>query len=524
MTSAGDSPTKRKLSETPTMADGTDGSSPEPDTKKVQLEDGTAVPANPEKPVHAHDYKQNGKWKEITKENANFEKFYRACNIVPGGDEGFTQFMDSMRSDLPSTFRIVGSKAEVKSFRAILESQFISKMADIQIEGKPIPKPSPVSWIPDQRVWNIGLPRLLIRKSPELDAFHKFIVQENTEGNITRQELVSMIPPLLLDVQPDHLVLDMCAAPGSKTAQIIEALHETPLMEDGTPALPTGMVVANDVDHRRCQMLVHQIKRLQSPACVTSNYDASLFPTISLPVEDPATQHPLSNPLQFDRVLCDVPCSGDGTLRKNPAIWSKWNHANAIALHNLQIRIAVRGLELLKIGGRFVYSTCSFNPIENEAVVAELLRQFPNELRLVDTSDALPGMSRQPGLTQWPICNRNLDFYQSKADIPAAETQHIKDSMCPPTPEEVERMHLDRCIRILPHVLDTGGFFIAVFEKLGPIGSVDARRAAYANVPPPADDATGLDDETLKVLGKLRRPKGGDAGPRKSRFYTEDPT
>jgi 16S rRNA C967 or C1407 C5-methylase (RsmB/RsmF family) len=72
----------------------------------------------------------------------------------------------------------------------------------------------------------------------------------------------------------------------------------------------------------------------------------------------------------YDRIICDVPCSGDGTLRKNPNIWAEWTPEFAMGLHSLQLRIAQRGAALLKVGGYMVYSTCSFNPIENEAVVA----------------------------------------------------------------------------------------------------------------------------------------------------------
>jgi hypothetical protein len=76
----------------------------------------------------------------------------------------------------------------------------------------------------------------------------------------------------------------------------------------------------------------------------------------------------------FDRVLCDVPCSGDGTMRKAPDIWRRWTPANGNGLHTLQLRIALRGAELLRVGGRMVYSTCTFNPVEDEAVVAEVRR------------------------------------------------------------------------------------------------------------------------------------------------------
>lgn len=96
-----------------------------------------------------------------------------------------------------------------------------------------------------------------------------------------------MIPPLLLDVKPGHSVLDMCAAPGSKTAQIIELLHSESndnfLINKNSETVSTkkvldGLVVANDVDNRRCYMLVHQSKRLHSPSVVIINHDASTMP------------------------------------------------------------------------------------------------------------------------------------------------------------------------------------------------------------------------------------------------------
>lgn len=95
----------------------------------------------------------------------------------------------------------------------------------------------------------------------------------------------------------------MCAAPGSKTAQLIESLHAT------DNPIPEGFVVANDVDNNRCYMLVHQAKRLNSPCFIVINQDSSCMPPF-MAVD--------GKEIKFDRILCDVPCTGDGTLRKNP--------------------------------------------------------------------------------------------------------------------------------------------------------------------------------------------------------------
>ena len=88
-----------------------------------------------------------------------------------------------------------------------------------------------------------------------------------------------MVPPLLLDVHPGQRVLDMCAAPGSKTAQLIEMIQGEPSSGN---ALPEGLVVANDADMKRCFVLIHQTQRLQSPCVLVTNHDASQFPSIAL--------------------------------------------------------------------------------------------------------------------------------------------------------------------------------------------------------------------------------------------------
>ena len=89
----------------------------------------------------------------------------------------------------------------------------------------------------------------------------------------------------------------------------------------------------------RCYMLTHQIKRLQSPCIIVTNHDASIMPNFMIP---DTTNPEKQTPLKFDRILCDVPCSGDGTLRKNADIWPKWNPLNSCNLHGVQYRQCVQ--------------------------------------------------------------------------------------------------------------------------------------------------------------------------------------
>jgi 16S rRNA C967 or C1407 C5-methylase (RsmB/RsmF family) len=104
-------------------------------------------------------------------------------------------------------------------------------------------------------------------------------------------------------------------------------------------------------------MLVHQCRRSYSPLLVITTHKGQMFPSIR-PSASPADRRGCF----FDRILCDVPCSGDGTLRKSPHIWPKWTTNSGVDLHPLQLMIARRGFELLKPGGLMVYSTCSMSP------------------------------------------------------------------------------------------------------------------------------------------------------------------
>lgn len=229
-------------------------------------------------------------------------------------------------------------------------------------------------------------------------------------------------------------ILDMCAAPGSKTAQLIELLHA----DDSIP-VPSGFVVANDIDNNRCYMLVHQAKRLNSPCIAIINHNSQFLPNMKVTGADGEPEK-----LLFDRVLCDVPCSGDGTMRKNPDIWMKWTPANGLNQHGVQFRIARRGAELLAVGGRLVYSTCSLNPVENEAVVHRLLEQADGALRLVDVSQQLTGLRFAPGMTSWCVGSRQMQFYDSFEDVDEKWSTTIRPQMFPPKTEDLEKYQLHK--------------------------------------------------------------------------------
>ena len=358
-------------------------------------------------------------------------------------------------------------------------------------------------------------PKNVIRRFPPFASFQKYLVSETSVGNISRQEAVSMIPPLLMDVQPGMTVLDLCAAPGSKAAQLIEMVHggeearvqqvvsglakqeNTGTQSDGGDQVPvqeeastsdladdgrtTGLLIANDADYKRAHMLIHQMKRLNSPNLIVTNHDATLFPSIKLSSR-PSVGNGSSQVqyLKFDRILADVPCSGDGTCRKNPGVWKEWNPGNGLGLWVTQVRILVRALQMLKVGGRVVYSTCSMNPVENEAVIASAIARCGGltKVGLVDCSTSLPELKRKPGLHQWKVMDKQGNLWQSWQEVEEQRAkkgsnspERLTEGMFPPTStsDQNGEIPFDRCMRVYGHLQDTGGFFITVLEKLSEI-------------------------------------------------------
>jgi len=121
-------------------------------------------------------------------------------------------------------------------------------------------------------------------------------------------------------------------------------------------------------------------------------------------------------------ILADVPCSGDGTTRKSPDIWKQFGPDHGFTLHPTQLAIASRGISMLKIGGLLVYSTCSLNPVENEAVVAQLLRSYKGAVELVDAAATLPLLKRRPGISSWKVGCYATDKVEEKAKVDADAT------------------------------------------------------------------------------------------------------
>ena len=321
-----------------------------------------------EQQVDHRDISDN--WNNEPFENKRFDAFYEAQHFL-NGDEDVQAFRESLVKTLPACFRLYTDNPFIDNLRNELVG-FIEKYHSLQQQkqsedaitseggcnneqSEKLPLEQ-MAWYPNGSGYKLSLDRRSIRKRPELADLHQWMVQHTENGNITRQEAVSMVPPIALDVQPHHKCLDLCAAPGSKTSQLLETINRSLDQSE------KGLVVANDADTDRAYMLVHQCRRINSPLLVVTTHQGQAFPSI---VSNPQIFQEMNQKAGlefFDRVLCDVPCSGDGTLRKNPAIWPKWNTAMGAVMHPLQLMIAKRGLQVLKKGGLMVYSTCSMSP------------------------------------------------------------------------------------------------------------------------------------------------------------------
>ncbi|KAJ5624854.1 Methyltransferase (Ncl1) [Penicillium lagena] len=469
-------------------------------------------------------------YQDIPKSNEKLERYYNEPGIIP--EEEREQFWTTMRRDLPNSFRFTGSRGHALAVQQRLKDFYIPKITSIQYEGEFVEPPRPVSWYPDQLAWSMTTPKNVVRRFAPFSAFQKFLVAETDVGNISRQEVVSMIPPLLIDVRPGMTVLDMCAAPGSKSAQLMEMIHAgeedsilqvreqlesgnagpEPLGPEGLDddGRSTGLLIANDSDSKRAHMLIHQLKRLSSANLIVTNHDATMYPSIKLPqlpAEDGNKQK--NRYLKFDRILADVPCSGDGTARKNISVWKEWIPANALGLYATQARILVRALQMLKVGGRVVYSTCSMNPVENEAVVASAIERCGGgaNVKIIDCSQELPGLKRASGLRNWKVMDREGRIWNSWKEVEEHREKEgieglgrLAEGMFAPTGETAD-LPLERCIRIYPHMQDTGGFFITVLEKTSEIKA----KSENSNVIPKASVAA--------LAAELDKNKNGNGRP-----------
>ncbi len=177
------------------------------------------------------------------------------------------------------------------------------------------------------------------------------------------QEPSAMAPAALLAAKPGERVLDLCAAPGGKSTQISDALCDT------------GLLVANDLSASRGRAVVRNLERFGAgqilvTACAPEKL-ANRFPAF------------------FDAVLADVPCSGEGMFRRDPAMRASWEQEGPEHYAPLQREILAQAALMVRPGGRLVYSTCTFARTEDEDNIRWFLEAFP-DFTLAEEQKLLP--------------------------------------------------------------------------------------------------------------------------------------
>ena len=249
-----------------------------------------------------------------------------------------------------------------------------------------------------------------------------------------------MAPAELLDPQPGERVLDLCAAPGGKSTQLAGKL------------LGKGLLVCNEINAKRAKILSGNMERLGiSNALVLNEHPKKLTERFAG---------------YFDKILVDAPCSGEGMFRKEEAAVTDWTEDTNAICANRQLEILASAAGMLRPGGRLVYSTCTFSPVENEGVISEFL---------------------------W----KNPDFSVEKLDVPFFSPGR-PDWVPNPAPE------LEHTFRLWPHRLLGEGHYAAVLRRTGDEAPAALSPEPAAKCPPELAAFRGQTGAALPE-GKLLR-------------------
>ncbi len=236
----------------------------------------------------------------------------------------------------------------------------------------------------------------ILKSRYSIGATHEFL-----QGYYYVQNEASMLPAFILSPKSSELIIDMCAAPGSKATQIAQEMNNQ------------GSLVLIERNANRIPKLEYNLRRLSINNYILINLDAKNLSALTL---------------KADGILLDAPCTGEGLIRKDPKRKKTKKLSDIEKLANIQKQLLKAGLKTLKPGGRLVYCTCSIAPEENEFVINDVLRENDKfSILKINLNYGVPGYNN--------VFNRNL------------------------------RKDLINSLRLYPHVDDTIGFFICLIQK-----------------------------------------------------------
>jgi 16S rRNA (cytosine1407-C5)-methyltransferase len=210
---------------------------------------------------------------------------------------------------------------------------------------------------------------------------------EHISGLYYIQSLSSMLPPLVLNPAENDIVLDMCAAPGSKTTELGELMHNH------------GTLISNEIQNDRVRMLVYNIERMNLVNTGILHYKGELLSKIYADY--------------FDKILVDAPCSGLGIIQKKGEVSNWWSKDRAERLGELQFKLLTAAVKMVRPGGEIVYSTCTLTVEENEMVLDKLLGKYPVEVMEID----LPFKSND-GIVSYTGVNLNPSLKKARRILP----------------------------------------------------------------------------------------------------------
>jgi 16S rRNA (cytosine1407-C5)-methyltransferase len=261
-------------------------------------------------------------------------------------EEEVNRFIDLLGNPRKQSIRVNTLKAKVERIKSQLAVKY-----GIQTELHP--------WIPDA---------LVIEQDGD-NLIGKTI--EHLLGYYYIQSISSMLPPVYLKPEDHSKVLDLCAAPGSKSTQLAAMMKNT------------GMLTVNEVQGDRLRTLSFNIER-------NNVFNAGI-------IQDKGEWLGRYYQNYFDKILVDVPCSGLGIIQKKEEVNKWWSTQSITGLINLQLSLIIAAVKMLKPGGELIYSTCTLTTEENEEIVNKVIEKYPVELLLVSVPGGIPGFTKAPG-------------------------------------------------------------------------------------------------------------------------------
>jgi NOL1/NOP2/sun family putative RNA methylase len=223
--------------------------------------------------------------------------------------------------------------------------------------------------------------------------------KEHFLGYIYLQGAASMIPPLVLNPKPNDIILDTCASPGSKTTQMAAMMKNQ------------GLIIANDNKIDRLKPLTLNLQRCGVLNTIVTRMEGHWFKN------------------KFNKILLDAPCSGIGTIRKSYKTIKMWNPQTIKKMSVLQKKLISNAFEILEENGTLVYSTCTLEPHEDEAVIDYLLKKYDN------------------------------------AKIEKFSLDLKRGSIIEEFENEKYSSEVKKCLKLWPQDNDTEGFFVAKISK-----------------------------------------------------------